>query len=82
MKAVKQLQLSGSDVAKVHRLEEEVIQKFSIVKDTWNKRRTNFPRKFAKSKVEAVPALKQGTFVIMTSLSRMSKRDGEAGKNS
>ena len=76
MKAVKQLELSGSDVAKVHGLEEEKItKKFSIVKDTWNKRRTNFPRKFAKSKVEAVPALKQGTLVIMTSLSRMSKRD-------
>ena len=76
MKAVKQLELCGSDVAKVRRLEEEKItKKFSIVKDTWNKRRTNFPRKFAKSKVEAVPALKQGTLVIMTCLSRMSKRD-------
>ena len=65
MKAVKQLELSGSDVAKVHGLEEEKIaKKFSIVKDTWNKRRTNFPRKFAKSKVEAVPALKQGTLVL------------------
>ena len=41
---------------------------------TWNKRRTNFPRKFAKLKVVAVPALKQGTLVIMT---KMSKRDGE-----
>ena len=44
---------------------------------TWNKRRTNFPRKFAKSKVVAVPALKQGTLVIMT---KMSKRDGEGKK--
>ena len=39
---------------------------------TWNKRRTNFPRKFAKSKVAAVPALKQGT-LVMTSHSRKSK---------
>ena len=39
---------------------------------TWNKRRTNFPRKFAKSKVVAVPALKQGTLVIMIEMRKIT----------
>ena len=92
MKAVKQLELSGSDVAKVHGLEEELkrvtahskvilpspqsfstVSAASLVKDTWNKRRTNFPRKFAKSKVEAVPALKQGTLVMKRIPKEMTK---------
>ena len=89
LEVVKQVKLSGSDVAKVHGLEVEkavnhhmpplLSFQFLIVSIviTWNKRRTNFPRKFAKSKVVAVPALKQGT-LLMKSFSRKSKKDGKA----